>query len=74
MGLTQEILDEVCRQKGHHWRETGEVLTSSPPQSIQKCGVCGKRRAKIVWGYYGECEFRDLSVSESAPSQEPGGR
>lgn len=42
--LSKEILDEVCRQKGHSWRRTGITYPMNPPSYPEQCKICGKRR------------------------------
>ena len=43
-GLTQELLDLVCRFKGHSF-ERGNIVYDTYPQSYpERCKVCGLRR------------------------------
>lgn len=62
--LTQEILEEVCRQKGHSFSDTGNGITTIETSWHQECHICGASRWKKErhpWEY-GEIKPRRSSA------------
>lgn len=45
--LTQELLKQVCAEKGHSWQSDGRILTSNPPQYPETCKICGAHRVGV---------------------------